>query len=337
MNGTWQRRTAALLEVLGVFLTGPILMYEVRRLLGLALPNPLDRLTAQASNTELVIASRQLFAILLFSNAGYYVLAVPLNWWYRRRRPADYGLTKAGHTWTILLLAGLGAAALSEWPVVGITLANSIHPNPTVPWRQALMDMSMQRWQYWLFTGVLSWAGAPFFEELFFRGYCQRRLAEDWGDGPAIFGAACLFTFRHNQYFRADPYNVGMISGLLLSAIGFGVVFAWTRSLIPAMIAHAVFDIPLAPVWEGVLLAGLVIGAVVTGRRAIPIVKKVFAAGRLSACVALGVIGAAYSIVASRDELLIYLAAIMMLGLAVVLEVKERPRMRAADVLTPSR
>ena len=28
-------------------------------------------------------------------------------------------------------------------------------------------------------------------------------------------------------------YNAGMITGLLLSAIGFGLVFAWTRSLIP--------------------------------------------------------------------------------------------------------
>ena len=133
-----------------------------------------------------------------------------------------------------LLVAGLATAAFREWPVVSISRANSIHPGPTAAWRQAFFEMSWHRWQFWLLAGVLTWAGAPFFEELFYRGYGQRRLAEDWGDGPAILGAACLFAFSHARYLRLDVYNIGMPPGLLLSAIGFGLVFAWTRSLIPA-------------------------------------------------------------------------------------------------------
>ena len=46
-------------------------------------------------------------------------------------------------------------------------------------WRQALFDMSWRRWQFWLFTGVLSWGFVAVVEELFFRGYCQRRLAKE--------------------------------------------------------------------------------------------------------------------------------------------------------------
>ncbi len=321
-----RRRAAAVLEVLGVYLTGPVLMLGLRRLFGVNLTNPLNTLTAAASNADLVTASRQLFLLLLVSNSGYYLLAVPLNWWYRRRGWADYGLTRAGHNWKLLLVAGLAAAAFFEWPVVSLTLADSIHPNPTVPWRQALMDMSMYRWQYWLFTGVLSWAGAPFFEEIFARGYCQRRLAEDWGDGPAIIGAACLFTFSHSQYLRPDPYNMGMVAGLLLSAIGFGVVFAWTRSLIPAMIAHAVFDIPMTTVWEALLLASLVLGAAVVSRRAVPIIKQVFSAGTLLACAALGIIAGGYAVLTQLDAIIVYVvaAAVAALLLAVVLEAHDR-------------
>lgn len=96
-------------------------------------------------------------------------------------------------------MAGLATAAIFEWPVLSIALMNSFHPGPTVPWRQAFMDMSWQRWQFWLFSAVSSWALIPFLEELFYRGYCQRRLAEDRGDGPAIVGAACLFTFTHTH------------------------------------------------------------------------------------------------------------------------------------------
>lgn len=111
------------------------------------------------------------------------------------------------------------------------------------------------------------------------RGYCQRRLAEDWGDGPAIVGTACLFTFAHAQYQVANAYNAGMIAGLLLSAVGFGVVFAWTRSLIPAILAHAIFDVPMTPRWRGLLVAALVVGAVFSWRRAITIIERVFATG----------------------------------------------------------
>ncbi len=335
MTGKSQRRAAALLEVLGVYLVGPVTVIGLKRLLGFSLPNPLSSLTEHSSDAYLITASRQLFALLVVQNAGYFLLAVPLNWWYRRRRLADFGLTKAGRPWTMLLLAGLAAAAFWEWPVVSVTLANSIHPGPTVPWRQAFMDMSWQRWQFWLFAGVLSWAGAPFFEELFYRGYCQRRLAEDWGDGPAILGAACLFTFTHTQYLRPDVYNASMVVSLLLSAIGFGVVFAWTRSLIPSMIAHAVFDIPMTAFWQSVLLGGLVIGAVVVRPRAIQVIKQFLPTGTIRTYVALGIAGAAYAVLTSIDQIAIYLVAmaIAMLIIAVVLEARDRRTERAAKAV----
>ena len=319
------------MEVMGVYLAGPVLMLGLQRLLGISLTNPLSTLTVDVSDAGLVTASRQLFLLLLIQNAGYYVFAVPLNWWHRRRRPADYGLTRAGHTWTLLILAGLATAALFEWPVVAL----NCHPGPTVPWRQAFFDMSWQRWQFWLFAGVLSWAGAPFFEEIFARGYCQRRLAEDWGDGPAIIGAACLFTFSHSQYLMADAYNIGMIFGLLLSAIGFGVVFAWTRSLIPAMIAHAVFDIPMTKPWETALVVGMLIGSALTWGRAVPILKQIFSTGSCMASLLLGAIAAVYAVLNSVDQIVVYLvaAAFSMLVVAVFLEFKDRAQGRAAEAL----
>lgn len=324
MTGDSQRRAAALLEVLGVYLAGPVAMYGLRRWIGLSLTNPLNNLTVNVSSADLVTASGQLFTLLVFGNAGYFILAGPLNWWYRRRGPAGYGLTKAGHDWTMLILAGLGTACFFEWPAVSVGLLNLIHPGPTVPWREALFAMSWRRWQFWLFSGVLSWAGAPFFEELFYRGYCQRRLAEDWGDGPAVFGAACLFTFSHGQYLRLDAYNLGMIIGLLLSAIGFGLVFAWTRSLIPSMIAHAVFDIPLTPIGQGLLLAGLIIGVIVVRRRAVFTIKQIVSSDSTTACIALGILAAAYAVLASLFETPIYLLSIGILALAVFFEVRDR-------------
>lgn len=189
MVGTSQRRAAALLQVLGIYLAGPVLMLGVRRLFGISLPNPLNQLTAHATGAELVTDSRQLLALLVFQNSGYFAI--------------------------------------------------------------------------------------------------------------------------------------------------FGLVFAWTRSLIPAMVAHAVFVIPLSAAWQSVLLAGLVIGAALVWRRAIAIIKQIFSTGSGTAAVALGILGAAYTALTSADRVIVYLvvSAYGLLLFGIVLQARDRSQSRAAQAV----
>jgi hypothetical protein len=123
----------------------------LRRLIGISVTNPLNNLSVHTTDAELITASRQMFVLLMFQYAGYVLLIFPINWWYRRRGPASYGLTRAGCSWMALILAGLGTVALSAWPVESIELINVIRPlGETAPWRQALFDMSWRRWEFWL-------------------------------------------------------------------------------------------------------------------------------------------------------------------------------------------
>jgi membrane protease YdiL (CAAX protease family) len=264
-----------------------------------------------------------MFVLLVLQYAGYFLLIFPINYWHRRQAPAAYGLTRAGLRWKKLLLAGLGTAALSELPVLTVTLVNSIHPSKTEPWRQALFDTSWKRWEFWLFTGIISWALVPVLEELFFRGYFQRRLAEDWGDGPAILGGACIFTFAHTQYQIPNAYNMGMIVSLLIFAVGFGVVFAWTRSLVPCVIAHAIINIPMTVPWQAALLVAFVLGAFFVWRRATVILRHLYARTSVSMCLLLALVAAIYAAAGARFDLLKYPAAVLLL-LAVTLEAMER-------------
>jgi membrane protease YdiL (CAAX protease family) len=336
MNGQTRRRAAALLEVLGISLAGPLLMWGLRRLIGVSVTNPLDHLSVHTTDAELITASRQMFVLLMFQYTGYFLLIFPINWWHRRRGPASYGLTRAGRSWMVLVLAGLATVALSAWPAFSIELINVFRPlGETAPWRQALFDMSWRRWEFWLFSAVLSWALIPVLEELFFRGYCQRRLAEDWGDGPAIIGTACLFTFAHTQYLMPNAYNAGMIVSLLMLAIGFGVVFAWTRSLIPSITAHAIINVPMTPTWQGVLLAAFVIGAIFSWRRGVATFKQIFSTASAVASVALAVVGAGYAIAAARFDIVTILAAAMVV-FAVVLEAIDRRRSRIVSEVSTS-
>jgi Type II CAAX prenyl endopeptidase Rce1-like len=187
--------------------------------------------------------------------------------------------------------------------------------------------MSWRRWQFWLFAGILSYAVIPIVEELIFRGYYQRRLAEDWGDGPAIIGTACFFTFAHRQYLIANAYNITMIASLFCVAIGLGIVFAWTRSLVPSIIAHAIINVPMTPMWQGVLLLVLVIVAFLAWPGGMKAVKQVFTNTRAAACAVLAALETAYVIAAGRIGSMTYVAIAMLL-LAVALQAIDRRQNR---------
>ena len=318
------RRIAALLEVLGVYVVGQYLVTLFVSALHLQIDNPLARISARMTDAELLFASRDLFLLLLLQYAGWFALIVPLNWWHRRRGPAAYGLTRAGKPWKVLLAAGVVTAVLAAWPEIGVQLLDRIYDlGPTIPWRQALFDMSWRRWQFWLFTAVLSWVFVAFMEELFYRGYCQRRLAEDWGDGPAILGSACLFLFAHGQYLFLNLYNVSLLASLLVLAVAMGVVFAWTRSLVPSIVAHSMINVPMTPFWQACALGACLIGVALFWRRGGAVVKQVFSGASVLWCVVLAAAGAAYAVASQYQAVAVYVAACM-LGFAIALEAMHR-------------
>jgi membrane protease YdiL (CAAX protease family) len=324
------RRTAALLEVLGVYLAAGVLEDKIIELLAYwrvaSVADPFALLTEHTTNSDLMLASRRLLLIWILQYGSYFALIIPLNWWYRRRGAKAYGLTKAGHSWAWLFLAGLTAACLSECPVLIHSLVDAVHPlGAMAPWRQAFFDMSWRRWQFWLFAGIFSYAVVPVLEELLFRGYYQRRLAEDWGDAPAIFGTSCLFVFAHRQYLIPNPYNITMVASLFCLALGLGIVFAYTRSLIPSIIAHAIINLPMTPRWQVATLIVFVLGFLIAFRAGIKAVKQVFRRPSVVSCTLLAVVGTLY-VITSQHFAFITKIALALLAVAVGLEWKERER-----------
>jgi len=69
-----RRRATALLEVLGVYLVGPLVTAQLVRVLGLRLVNPFDHFTAGISDAGLITASRQMFLLLVLQYAAYFLL-----------------------------------------------------------------------------------------------------------------------------------------------------------------------------------------------------------------------------------------------------------------------
>jgi len=132
-----------------------------------------------------------------------------------------------------------------------------------------------------------------------------------------------LFIFSHTQYLTFNAYSAAKLPTLLLIALGSGVVFARTRSLVPSIIAHAIGNVPMTPFWQGVVVVALIIGTVMAARRGTTVVRQVFSGATVNGCVGLGVIGTAYAIASARVEGLVFVAAVMVV-LAIVLEAVDR-------------
>ena len=183
--------------------------------------------------------------------------------------------------------------------------------------------MSWQRWQFWLFAATFSFVVVPVVEELLFRGYYQRRLAEDWGDAPAILGTTSLFVFAHKQYLIANLYSAGMVLSLSCVALGLGIVFACTRSLIPSMIAHAIINIPMTPKFQIGFLALFALVLVIFWRKGTGAVKQVFSRPTIASCALLALIGGSYAVLSQHFAGLSTIA-VALLALALGLEWKIR-------------
>ncbi|MBE7157187.1 MAG: CPBP family intramembrane metalloprotease [Rhodospirillales bacterium] len=281
MSRATVRRVAALFEVCGVAVVGAFVNDKVTDLLAahhlISTISPFALLTTQATDADLLLASRQLLLAFALIYGSFAAVIVPIGWWQRHDGRKQYGLTRSGSSWKTLLAAALATSVLTQWPVLVHTLVDAVHPlGAMAPWRQAFFDMSWKRWQFWLFAAILSYLVVPVVEELLFRGYYQRRLAQDWGNGPAILGTACFFTMSHPQYRIANLYNITMIGSLFFLAVGLGIVFAWTKSLLPSMLAHAIINVPLTPFWQGCLLLLFLGGVVVAFRPGLRVASSIF-------------------------------------------------------------
>jgi hypothetical protein len=114
-----------------------------------------------------------------------------------------------------------------------------------------------------------------------------------------------------------------------------GAVFAWTRSLVPSVLAHSLVNLPMTPFWQVLVLAACLVGTALFCRRGVAAVSQVFSGLSVLWCVVLAAVGAGYAVASQREAVAVYIAAVL-LGLAVALEAMHRGReynIRSASTL----
>ena len=249
-------KAAALLELVGVFITGTLVARLIYSPKGLRDLTTAPDFLALAGSTA---------ASLLLRYGLILGLGFAIGWWHRRRRLKDYGVTRAGmplreHLGIAIVLFAVGGFV----PRLIVTFREYLGTSPR-HWDLIETQGSIE---YWIYMAAGSFVLVPILEELFARGYVQTRVGEDFGAAAAIVMTALMFTLSHTQYFLASAVGIGMVLSLLFASLLGGYVRHRYGTLVPVILAHALGNVPYRGwVQYAVLIAAAVI--IVVARKAI--------------------------------------------------------------------
>jgi len=330
----WLRRLTAIFEICGVYVLGMLIAYLAIVILKIDLQNPIEVLKTNP-NADLFAMSKNLGLILFFQYAGIMLPAFLIGWWHRKRRASQYGLTTAKQPVWVLLLTGIVVFAVASLPEKLLTLIDHLIPlGPKAVTQEIAYGLNWGTLGFWVFMAVGSFLLVPILEELFYRGYVQNRLAEDFGTPSAILITALFFTFSHSQYYLLfSAWNTGMLLSTLLAALAWGYIFHRTRSLLPPMIAHALLNFPVRGVADFVVPVLMVVVVLIYHREIMEHAKQlveIFKAGTLPkwALVTAAVFMTLFAVVIAVAQDIALLVGLLFLIVALVVEALERRQIR---------
>ena len=89
---------------------------------------------------------------------------------------------------------------------------------------------------------LLVWIGPA--EEIFWRGYVQRSLADRWGSWKGYFLASLIYALVHIWSF-----NFMLVMAALVAGLFWGMLYVRTGSIWPGIISHALWDVAIFILW----------------------------------------------------------------------------------------
>lgn len=196
------------------------------------------------------------------------MLAVAIGWWRGRRTAMSYGVSLGSGSLPDLVGTGLVLGLLLWLPLQLLQIIHEFAPLGTDTPFWALKDRVAWDREFWAYMAVGSFLVVPLVEEFTARGYVLGRIRESYSGGAALVLMAIFFALAHGQYHSLEALMVGQLLLLTLGSITLGYSVYRTGSLVPAIVAHGLMNVPLTLEWRfGAAAAGLV--ALVLWRRAV--------------------------------------------------------------------
>lgn len=236
------RKIAAITETTGVPVVALVLAAILISLVGI----DSTAILPSGPNPDYLGASVNLLAVLLLQYSPVFALAYLIGRWHRGRAVREYGLTRNSTPLRSLIVFGILAFAVADFPAKIMKWAQAYLPLGPIPETQSILENAdWFSWGFWLYMAIGSFLVIPIIEEIFFRGYIQTRLEEDFGGPAAVLISSAIFAFGHVQYLYLGIFGIGNTISVFIAALGFGFLYFKTRSLIPSIIMHAIANLPL--------------------------------------------------------------------------------------------
>ena len=199
-----------------------------------------------------------------FIRYGLIFLGVYLIGRFRRRQSRlSYGFSTGGHSLLWLIAFGIGAYLVVYIPTISLRFIDHYFDiGPGTPFWSLMKEVDWDR-DFWIFMAVSSFLIVPFVEEIAARGYLLGRLRESFSAGGALIIMALMFAAAHTQYHKPDLYSIGTLASVVFFSIVMGYTVYRTQSLIPAIVAHALVNIPMTLTADFVAAGVIVVGVLV--------------------------------------------------------------------------
>lgn len=166
-------------------------------------------------------------------------------WWIGGPTRKLAGLSRGERTLPELIGFGAVMGVILAAPPFGLRVLNEVYGvGENTPFWDL---MAQHQWtpDFWLYMAVSSFILAPIVEELFFRSYMLGRFRMHFTAGAAVLLSAAVFWVSHGQYIKPDPV---LATNSALVFVG-AAIMAWsvirTGSILPALIAHVLFNIQM--------------------------------------------------------------------------------------------
>lgn len=247
-------RVVAIAEIVAILVVGNLLAIPLLRLI--FSPAALAQSWTAGSQNALELAGVDAVQITLrfgiMLAAGFALL-----WWRFRLTPRDVGLTRNNQPLGRLIAIGALLFCVAALPTKLLFLVNEfVYLGPGLPiWD----DLERARITFGFVMLMLAGSVAlpPLYEELLVRGYMRVRVARNFGAMGGIVITSALFALAHTQYLRPDALLILIFFCLVFAVICWAYVVHRSGSLIPAMVAHALVNMP-EPHTPVVLTGGIV-------------------------------------------------------------------------------
>lgn len=199
--------------------------------------------------TEVARVNAEFFA---YQYGGVVAVLLLLGLVRGRLKVRDLGLSRGRRSLGQLIVMGIVAGAVANIASTIIFAGKELFElgNDTPFWWA--LDRVDWDWDLWLFMAVGSYALVPIVEEFAYRGGMLGSLARAFAPGAALLGIGILFAVMHSQYWSIGPIGIITLFSVVYAGAIFGYVFLRTGSLLPAIIAHAMVNIPVALEFEWV-------------------------------------------------------------------------------------